>query len=239
MEGEREDGLVRLIRANLRLTSKKVKAMLDASNTALVIQGGWERATKGVVLGSPSLASLTLEMLSCDLGTLSHCTNLRSLHISRTAVSSLAPLASCTQLEILNLCSCGLVTSLAPLAHCSNLKSLNASYTGITSLDPLASCTQLETLFVESCHQITSLAPLAGLISLKVLNSRDTRVSDLTPLADLFCLETLDLRDCHNITDVGPLVDLALSTFLYREGGSVPTGGEGAAAVEGGGAARG
>ncbi|MBE6759627.1 MAG: leucine-rich repeat domain-containing protein [Ruminococcaceae bacterium] len=64
-------------------------------------------------------------------------------------ISDLGPLASCPDLEHLEIVNCRQITDLSPLASCKNLKRLNISSAfGVTDLSPLYSLQSLERLYV-------------------------------------------------------------------------------------------
>lgn len=134
-----------------------------------------------------------------------------------TQVSRLAPLASCTKLETLNINGCYKVSSLAPLASCPNLTSLDASNTGISVLAPLAALPRLERLAIAHTR-VSDLGSLAGLTCLKRFHCTLRSSTDLGYLAPLAaCPRLQSLR-----------LDLSQDLYyLYLRVRALPTGHDG------------
>lgn len=84
-----------------------------------------------------------------DISFVSYMPNLKVVILGDSYVSDLTPLASCQNLQWLELVNCNHVTDLSPLANCTELRGLNISYTfSIDDLSPLYGLQKLERLFM-------------------------------------------------------------------------------------------
>ncbi len=154
-----------------------------------------------------------------DLSSLSLCTRLSSLDISRhRGISSLAPLSTLTGLRELRAHNTS-VSSIEPLRSCSQITCLVISRTDISCLEPLRSLSELQKLDLEHCNVLISLEPLSSLSQLLDLNLHacsNLPPSALTPLSSCTALRILDIRCCN--FDLAPLAscrDLR-RLFVYR-----------------------
>ncbi|MCK5834072.1 leucine-rich repeat protein, partial [bacterium] len=138
-----------------------------------------------------------------DLSPLASCTNLRLLNLRNNGLSigiDLSPLASCANLEEIDLC-CNELTSigLSPLASCTNLKALALFSNKLTSIDlsPLTSCESLRRLDLNGNRLNTiDLLPLWNL-SLEILS-----ISINDDLDSVSCAQVCDFIDEHPSCDV-------------------------------------
>ena len=116
----------------------------------------------------PGLRVLSVEYDIKSLRGLEYAINLEFLHIGRSEVSDLTPLA-------------GL----------KNLTGLKLFANRITDITPLAGLINLEVLELQD-NQIEDISPLAGLVNLKELNLGENPITDFTPIYGLK-IETLRL----------------------------------------------
>ena len=100
-----------------------------------------------------------------------HAINLEVLHIGRTEVSDLTPLAGLKNLRVLKLFS-----------------------NRISDITPLAGLINLEILELQD-NQIVDISPLKGLVNLKELNLGENPITNFTPIYGLAGIETLLLGD--------------------------------------------
>ena len=117
------------------------------------------------------LYDLAMEHDIESLRGLEHAINLEFLHIGRSEVSDLTPLA-------------GL----------KNLRGLKLFANRITDITPLAGLINLQVLELQD-NQIVDISPLAGLVNLKELNLGENPILDFTPIYGLVGIETLRLGD--------------------------------------------
>jgi Leucine-rich repeat (LRR) protein len=82
---------------------------------------------------------------------------------------SLEGIQACSRLERLNMSFQEAVSSLGPLAACTNLKDLDISYCSVADLAPLSTCVKLEHLDMDGCSNVTSVAPLQACAKLQAL----------------------------------------------------------------------
>ena len=127
-----------------------------------------------------------------DLTPLAGLKNLRTLRLFGTPVSDLTPLAGMKDLQMLYLASTQ-VSDLTPLAGLKNLQMLYLANTPVSDLSPLAGLKNLTELRLDNT-QVSDLSPLAGLKDLRRLNLAVTEVDDLSPLAGLKDLRRLHLN---------------------------------------------
>ena len=117
------------------------------------------------------LYDLVIEHDVESLRGLEHAINLEFLHIGRTEVSDLTPLAGLENLRVLKLFA-----------------------NRITDITPLAGLINLEVLELQD-NQIVDISPLKGLVNLKELNLGENPILDFTPIYGLVGIETLRLGD--------------------------------------------
>ena len=118
-----------------------------------------------------ALYGLVMEHDIESLRGLEHAINLEVLHIGRTEVSDLTPLAGLKNLRVLKLFS-----------------------NRISDLTPLAGLINLEILELQA-NQIVDISPLKGLVNLKELNLGENPITNFTPIYGLAGIETLLLGD--------------------------------------------
>jgi Leucine-rich repeat (LRR) protein len=185
-----------------------------------------------------SLQQLTFKVgASGDPSPLSALTGLTSLWVSSLrrlepdapapfSFSSLQPLSTLRQLEVLHLeCACD-ATSLQGLAGLSNLKQLGLSFIqrlknlegisrgviklSLTSLANLVSlagvegCTSLQELSLGYCFKLSSLQHLMGLTSMRQLKVQDAEMTSLEGLNSM-SLESLRLTYCRSLNHLSGL----------------------------------
>lgn len=142
-----------------------------------------------------------------SLGPLRSGTQLSSLDISWTGVTSLEPLTS-LDLLTLKLPSCYGLASLDPIQSLSQLTEMNSSrILSYSSPDFLGPLVHLEVLDLSCCPSLTYLEPLSSLSRLLDLNlclCENLPPSALTPLSGTVQLRVLDIRLCRAF-DLGPL----------------------------------
>eukprot|EP00798_Chlamydomonas_sp_ICE-L_P027486 gene27486-biopygen3334 len=140
-----------------------------------------------------------------DLSPLSKCIGLRNLEISLSnkRVADLSPLAACQCLEGLDIRLCVALTSLFPLAHCTNLRDLNLSRTKITDLLPLSSCKELRSI---KCAKsgVSNLSPLSACVKLLEVDCSQTKVSDISPLSACLRLDEVNCKET-SVRDISSL----------------------------------
>ncbi len=144
-----------------------------------------------------------------DLKALADLTGLRILLLDgNESITSLAPLASLTGLETLDLGYAGLGEfdslggGVAPLRALSALRELRLWNAELVDLEGIGDLSNLEILDI-SGNQITSLAPIQSLKKLRVLKAESNRFDCVDVLEDLPDLEQLSLSG--NIRDFTPL----------------------------------
>ena len=138
-------------------------------------------------------------------GALSDLTNLRSLDLSHTQITDLAPIKDLKTLQVLYLPRTR-TTNLAPLKGLISLQSLNLPNTRVADLEPIKDLTALRSLDL-SDTQVVDIGPLKELKALERLDLTRTRVADLAPVKDLTALRSLGLSDTQ-VVDIGPLKEL-------------------------------
>lgn len=149
------------------------------------------------IFEAPGLKSLDLEASpNIDYMGLEKAKNLRTLDLSMTRFSDLAPLGELTGLESLLLDGCDQVEDLAPIRNFENLTDLS----------------------LIECSSVRSIEPLKGIHSLKRLDLFGCRsVESLEPLIELPNLEWVDLRGCPTSFDPQRLVDRGVRLFGRAE----------------------
>jgi hypothetical protein len=118
-----------------------------------------------------ALYGLVMEHDIESLRGLEHAINLRILHIGRSKVSDLTPLAGLENLQVLKLFG-----------------------NRISDITPLAGLINLEVLELQE-NQIVDISPLKGLVNLKELNLGENPITNFTPIYGLAGIETLLLGD--------------------------------------------
>lgn len=114
-----------------------------------------------------------------DLSPLVRLATLKSLHVTNNAaLSDLSPLASCPDLEEIEVYETA-VADLSPLAGHPNLKKITLSSTKVTDVSPLATIPTLEMIWLYGTA-VTDVSCLAALPNLNDLNLYKTQVADLS-----------------------------------------------------------
>lgn len=131
-----------------------------------------------------ALTHLVVEHNVMSLQGFEYATNLEFLHLGRTEVSDLSPLAKLDSLRILKLFN-----------------------NHISDLAPLANLTNLEVLQLQS-NEITNISALGGLTNLKELDLSDNHIIDFTPIYELG-IETLYLGSLPIDSEVIRVLDPA------------------------------
>lgn len=173
--------------------------------------------------------------VSGQLNVLSNLSNLKSLQITNTSVSTeeLEIIGTLTALENLTLNGCSLSTSaglsgltalqyldlsnnairnIAALSSMTELKELILQRNALQDLSPLSPCTVLTKLDV-SYNSISSIAPIAGIPFLSWLDISHNQLSDISQLASLKSL--IQLRCSNNtLTDISALSGCSSLTYL-------------------------
>ena len=183
----------------LDLTRTRVEDLRPLANCTRL---KWLNLTGTEVRDLTPLAGIPVEWLACDSrGVTSNAplagTPLRRLFLHETQITDLAPLASCRQLEWLDMWG-----------------------TKVTNLTPLAGLP----LTLLNCHglKVTNLTPLRGR-PLRSLILTETSVTDLRPLAECPTLESLGLPDgAKDLSPLRKLPKLTLLSYGMNGGGGLP-----------------
>ncbi len=164
-------------------------------------------------------------------------TNLQSLNVSSTGISSLFPIRNLTTIEQLD-CSNTIIDDITPLRYSHNLSELNISSTNVLdigviegfsklrkleaanlqldSLQSISRCGSLQELNLEKNKKVADVAFLAGLSQLKQLNLNGTSIADVSMISKLDNLELLDVSNTK-ITDISSLSTLKQLKILSIE----------------------
>jgi len=133
----------------------------------------------------PDLLVLSLrdnpELTSLDFATT--LPSLRDLHVGRTSVVDLTPMAEVPTLEELDLYDTQ-VADLSPLVGHPRLTSLNVSHTRIADLALVAGIAGLKSIYAAGDH-LVDVSPIAGHAELAVVDISDNDITSLAPLADV------------------------------------------------------
>ena len=163
----------------------------------------------GIPIHPADMAALTHLVAEHDierLKGLEYAINLEFLHIGRTEVSDLTPLAGLVNLHTLKLFN-NHISDISPLTGLIGLRHLQLQNNFISDLTPLVSLTNLETLSIYGNPKVSDLTPLAGLVNLHTLKLFNNHISDISPLTGLIGLRHLQLQN-NFISDLTPLVSL-------------------------------
>jgi hypothetical protein len=193
--------------AGVRRTSKHLREMFDSSITRVVLKepeiaiDDEEKAELCQFLDRFShLRDLVVGVHNITLHDVQKCGRFRCLErlLLPSGTVDLAPLASCTALQHLDLSCCRKVFDMAPLASCAaTLQHLDLSYCSeLKDLTPLAACAALRRLDLSGCFALV----------------------DLTPLASCAALRHLDLYGCHYVIDMNPLASCTALQHLGLSG---------------------
>ena len=137
------------------------------------------------------LSHLVVEHDIESLKGLEHAINLEFLHIGRSEVSDLTPLAELENLRVLKLYN-NRITDITPLSGLINLKVLQLQVNQIADISSLAGLVGLQELNLED-NLLTDISPLQALVHLKTLNLGGNQILDFTPIYGLVGIETLRL----------------------------------------------
>ena len=160
------------------------------------------------------LTSLTLQNYhGGEFGFLAGMTQLATLDLSRSSVSSLALefIGTLQSIRNLNLESCG-ITDITSLGTLSSLESLNLNGNKVATIAPLANCTALHKLSLSS-NGITDIAAFSSLKSLQELDLSYNTPTTLAPLAQCPNLQVLNLSNCE-LLDISVLKNCPELTHL-------------------------
>lgn len=177
------------------------------------------------------LNSLTIrDGVSGQLGSLSALTNLTTLDITNTSVSSdeLKVIGTLYKLETLILNNCSL-SSTADLAGCTAVNYLDLSNNTIRDISGLKAMTALQEVYLQrnvvtdlsalsgcaelmkldiSYNSVTSLSPVCGLSKLNWIHAGNNSIAEVNNIGKLTALEYLYL-DHNMLTNVAPISAIA------------------------------
>lgn len=136
-----------------------------------------------------------------QLGVLSSLTNLKTLSITNTSVSSdeIQLISNLAKLENLTVSGAG-IASISGFEALGAMKHLDLSNNSIRNIEPLASMSSLQTLYLQQ-NALTDLSSLSGLTGLTTLDISYNAVSSLVPLSSLPALAWLD-ASYNSLTDL-------------------------------------
>ena len=182
------------------------------------------------------LEKLTIDSgVSGQLQILSSFSNLKSLQITNTTVSSeeLEIIGALTTLESLTLNSCSLSTTaglsgltslqylnlsnnairnISALSAMTELRELNMQRNALQELSPLSPCTLLTTLDI-SYNSITSIGSIAGLPVLSWLDVSHNQLSDISPVSQMSALSQLRCSS-NTLSDISSLAQCSNLTYV-------------------------
>ncbi len=148
-----------------------------------------------------------------DISPVTNMTRLTSLSIRANHATNWALIpASLPDLKHLDLEDCN-IASVAPLATATQLESLNLGYNKITDIGPLTSLTELRQYWMSYNDEVTDVSPLTNMTKLTEVSIRANHATNWALLPGALPeLKRLDLEDC-NISNAAPL---AAATQLDR-----------------------
>jgi hypothetical protein len=149
------------------------------------------------------LYALVKEYNIKSLRGLEHAINLKFLHIGRSEVSDIIPLAGLKDLRELKLFG-NRISDITPLAGLINLEVLELQENQIVDISPLKGLMNLKVLKLEE-NQIVDISPLSNLTALTYLHIGTNQIVDFTPLLNLTNLESLGILNNPN-SEAGQLV---------------------------------
>ena len=208
-----------------RLVSKRCKQLVESCTTS--IANGDIHRPKQFPLNLFKRCNMIEEIvcMSQKLRSLEGCSllpRLKVLLIEGSSVSSLVPLRTCHQLEVLQCEEGHQITDLSPLAACSAMFYLAIRFQSVTDISVVASMPLLE-VFVcqkeEGRPSIKDLSPLSTctrLISLSIDGNEE--LDDLSFLSACSALNFLSIRFCPLITSLAPLSSLKILQKLHCDG---------------------
>ena len=164
------------------------------------------------------LKTLTVPLAVTDFTGLEHATNLTSINVKNSQITSLKALARATKLTALDL-SDNDITDITSLQHLTGLIKLDLSGNNITDITPLAGLTNLTTLIL-SDNDITDITSLQYLTNLTTLVLGDNAITDISPLEDLTNLTILGINS-NPISSLDPVKVLTSLTTLELSGNAL------------------
>ena len=149
-----------------------------------------------------SIADLSRNSGLTDLSPILKVSELRSLGISGTGISSLEGIGALEKLNTLNASSCG-ITDAAPVRELEGLEYLSLDDNTINSISALDGLTELRGISVKRCG-LTSLSGLEHSLVLRELYASGNSIADLEGIANCTKLTLLALNG-NELTDAGVL----------------------------------
>jgi Leucine-rich repeat (LRR) protein len=129
-----------------------------------------------------------------SLTALSAVPELRTLVLDHVEVHDLAPIASLTKLQELELDDIGAGTDFSAVSQLGALESLSILRTGITKLPDPKAWTSLTELHLEGNQKLTSFGEIAPLKKLRVLHLGSSKITSLAPVSGMSALEELGIE---------------------------------------------
>ncbi|CAL6087117.1 leucine-rich_repeat protein [Hexamita inflata] len=145
--------------------------------------------------------------------------NLKQLHICGYVGDDITPLSQMSQLNILQLISCGL-SNVETLRYLVNLKELHLSKNKNIDITPLELLHQLVVLDISYCG-LKSIEPLRYLINLKNLSIKYNQIVYIQPLQDLNNLTQLD-ASYNRIIDL-QILKMNINKIYFIDGQIIPS----------------
>lgn len=164
----------------------------------------------------PDLTSLTLSgcaLTAEQLTALRLAPNLTHLQLANCSLSTLAPLSTLTQLEVLDL-SDNFVSDLTPLSGCTALQELNLQSNGISDVQPLSSLTSLRILNLSS-NSLKDVSALSACTKLEELYLSDNQLTALDCISSMTVLRILEVAK-NQLKKIGS-VSMQLERFDASE----------------------
>lgn len=149
------------------------------------------------------LYDLVIEGNIESLKGLEHAINLEFLHIGRSEVSDLSPLAALENLRVLKLFG-NRISDITALTGLINLEVLELQGNQIENISPIAELVKLQKLNLGG-NLLTDISQLQALVNLKKLQLAGNQIVDFTPLLNMKQLEFLDITYNSN-SGVGQFV---------------------------------
>ena len=231
--------LALLLTTTLLLSVTNITAQVEEAGEVVSIPDANLAAALRETLGLPPGAAITSDALRnltrldakgrgiADLTGLEYAVNLTWLDLGGTTIdgewrenpiSNVSPLASLTNLELLDLASTG-VSDVSSLASLTNLERLYLASTFVSDVSSLASLTNLRTLYLGGPF-VSDVSSLVSLTNLRTLYLSGTLVSDVSSLASLTNLRWLSLSG-PAVSDVSSLATFTNLEELYLWGTDV------------------
>ncbi len=188
---------------------------------------------------APSLTRLSCAGVS-DLNGVEHFTNIEYIELSRSTITSIAPLSSLTKvtkarftldklsdisalenftnLQELTLGS-GVFSDVAPLANLTKLTRLVVNNTKLQDISALSGLSQLTALDL-SKNAIDDISTLGMLPNISTLNLSHNNIGDISALNILNNVWSISLID-NSIVDVSPLANVVIRSSLLVRGNKI------------------